>query len=453
MTQTSRPWDGTNAGDRGPYSDQQWRKVFGAFVNGVYADEGILRKYSADGLLGLEVSAGAGLSIDVNAGYAVVQGFYYENDATVNLSLTPNQTTNARIDLIVLRADWTTQTVRLARKTGTASTSPSAPVLTQTNLVTWEIPLAQVAIAAGATSVAAGNIVDARRFLANDAKKQRTEIIGTTPGGTPQTVTVEHGDIAAAISRLYNPAIFNNIDVGGNDRWVVNIIGVIQTPGDNPVTPVLTHGLARVNLDSAVSAGDMLGVQASGYNSENSGYYPFGLALEDGTPDTPVLAHVNVDGSASARPMILMSQELAQNTNGPALTAATWVKRVLNTATLNRIGGATLDTVNNEVDLPVGTYLAEWWAVGNAVDNHQTRLRDVTNAATLLQGMTAYASNASGHMTLSRGKGVFAVTTVNGISIQLQHWANTTNATGQGRAANLSAEIYARLKITWLGKN
>ena len=68
-----------------------------------------------------------------------------------------------RTDLIVLRASWSSQTVRQVRLVGTEYPLGSdnvPPALTQTDYVTWEIPLFEVNVTTGNDV----SLADRRRF-------------------------------------------------------------------------------------------------------------------------------------------------------------------------------------------------------------------------------------------------------------------------------------------------
>lgn len=93
-------------------------------------------------------TAGASSPVAVNTGSALVYGIWYENDASVNVTI-PTPASNPRIDRVVLRASWSAQTVRITRIAGTEAASPTAPALTQTANTTWDIPLYQVRITTG----------------------------------------------------------------------------------------------------------------------------------------------------------------------------------------------------------------------------------------------------------------------------------------------------------------
>lgn len=111
------------------------------------------------------------MSVNVAAGQALINGTQnttsqgaYEvlNDATVNLAIAASDPTNPRIDIVVAQVrdaaysgannDWL-----LAVVTGTPAGSPSPPATPANAIV-----LAQVAVAANATSITSGNITDKR---------------------------------------------------------------------------------------------------------------------------------------------------------------------------------------------------------------------------------------------------------------------------------------------------
>ena len=111
--------------------------------------------------------AGANMSVDVATGGAEVGSdeeiYWYKNSAVKNLAIAAADPTNPRIDRVVLRLTFTGSpgTIVAAILPGTPTGSPSAPTLTQ-DATTWELSLAQVAVAAGAGQVVNANITDER---------------------------------------------------------------------------------------------------------------------------------------------------------------------------------------------------------------------------------------------------------------------------------------------------
>lgn len=103
--------------------------------------------------------SGTSSPVAVATGAAVVYGIPYFNSASVNVTV-PTPTTATRIDRIVLRASWASQTVRITRVAGVEGSG--APALTQSAGVTWDMPLATVQITTGGVVT----VTDAREYVA-----------------------------------------------------------------------------------------------------------------------------------------------------------------------------------------------------------------------------------------------------------------------------------------------
>ncbi len=153
MAQRSRFFDST-AGDR-VYTAEAWAEVIRALQT-----DGVVVGYGGE--LAVTESNPPALSVEVALGVIFIQGRLLEvYAAPATLALALADVTNPRIDRIVARLDVTGRTALLVAKEGTPAASPSAPSLTRT-ASTWEISLARVAVAAGATSVSNANITDER---------------------------------------------------------------------------------------------------------------------------------------------------------------------------------------------------------------------------------------------------------------------------------------------------
>ncbi len=112
------------------------------------------------------------MSVNVSAGLAFITGtettkqgtYFIENDATVNKTIATSDPTNPRIDIVVAKVqDATysggTNSWSLAVVTGTPAGSPTPPAAPVNS-----ITLAQVAVAANATTIVTGNITDKRPY-------------------------------------------------------------------------------------------------------------------------------------------------------------------------------------------------------------------------------------------------------------------------------------------------
>jgi hypothetical protein len=188
-------------------------------TNAPNTTQGILR-----GVLNELAITGAASPISVAAGAAVVAGYYYMNDAALNV-VVPTPAANTRIDRIVLRASHgTTRTVRITRIAGTEGTG-LPPALTQSAGTTWDIALARVTITTGGVI----SIVDDRtlaQFATNHVKRDGDTMTGDltvgTGDGAPSVV------LDGAAGQLRRVSYRTN----GVARWEVRASAVAESGGD-----------------------------------------------------------------------------------------------------------------------------------------------------------------------------------------------------------------------------
>jgi hypothetical protein len=86
---------------------------------------------------------------------AIVRGYRWESGTTPPVvALDANTSGNPRIDLIVLRLDRSTYTVRLGKTNGTPAAVPAAPAAIQdtSSSGVWELPLATVRVTSSGTT-------------------------------------------------------------------------------------------------------------------------------------------------------------------------------------------------------------------------------------------------------------------------------------------------------------
>ncbi len=142
------------------------------------ANGGVARYYGAGttgDLAVIQRAAGANMSVDVGAGFAMVggtesatQGEYGAyNDATVNVTISASDPTNPRIDVIGIRIRDTEYSganndAAIIVVTGTPAGAPVVPTLPANFL-----SLAHVAVAALAASILTANITDKRQNLSS----------------------------------------------------------------------------------------------------------------------------------------------------------------------------------------------------------------------------------------------------------------------------------------------
>ena len=151
----------------GFFSDgtEYFQPDFAAFLKDSLADGYVL---DFENELEVIASTPATMTVEIQPGRCWVQGYFgWVQDANEVLTVAPNaDAANApgdpRIDRIVARLSVTTdRKISFEVLQGTPGAVPVAPALTRTD-ETYEISLAQIAVAVGATSIATGNITDER---------------------------------------------------------------------------------------------------------------------------------------------------------------------------------------------------------------------------------------------------------------------------------------------------
>jgi hypothetical protein len=132
------------SGDTRQYRAEEFAELFSSFFNSGLANNG-------NGI-GLKVSLGSGMSVNIDLGYAILKGYYYKNDTSLNLGIDAADVSLSRIDRIVLRLDQVARTIKAVVKKGAENASPSAPELQRDNSI-YEISLAQIIVNAKATAL------------------------------------------------------------------------------------------------------------------------------------------------------------------------------------------------------------------------------------------------------------------------------------------------------------
>lgn len=105
----------------------------------------------------------SGMQVKIPSGHAWIRGHYYTNDAEVTQAIAAANVSNPRIDRIVLRIDYSANTIRIAVLQGTPAAIPAVPALTLTDSV-YEFALAQVLVGTGVGLITAGNVTDERVY-------------------------------------------------------------------------------------------------------------------------------------------------------------------------------------------------------------------------------------------------------------------------------------------------
>lgn len=233
MTEYGLPFDGLLTGDasKAPYSAAEWARQW-RLRHGVgtpYPNYGVFKGTGSGNYAALEVLAAnpASSNVEVQIGAALVDGRFYETTAVAPLTINANASGNPRIDTVILRLDYVAQTIRLAVKQGTPAGSPSRPTMQQDSTY-WEIPLADVAVANGFTTLAQSTITQRQRIV-------QTSPFGWQPYAYPMTYV--HGDATTSAVTL--------------NSGVAAIIPIMLT-GNMLLESLSWRGAAGVGLSSSL---------------------------------------------------------------------------------------------------------------------------------------------------------------------------------------------------------
>lgn len=250
----------------------------------------ILRKYFRDGVFtddedAFDVVEGADMVISVNPGHCLIRGRHGYNEAATSLAISAADPSLPRIDLVVLRLNLSVGalSIELFLVNGTAAVTPAAPALTRNSTV-YELALAEIRVAAGATAITQANITDTR--LDSDRCGVVASIVGDTNTST------YYAQIAADLAE------FKAGREAEFDAWFADIQG--QMEGD-----IATNLLNAINKYKAknttvtIATGDWSGTGP--YTVTKSvALVPANCALHSGPDETSRTAYMAADVHVSA---------------------------------------------------------------------------------------------------------------------------------------------------------
>ena len=300
MAITSGYFNSVN-GDR-KYNADQMSEYFEGIIN-----EGVCQHIGG----GLAVTAGTGLTVSVATGKAFIGQKWIKNDAALTLTIT-TAADQARIDAVVLRRNTTNRVCEIAIKTGTPSASPSAPAMTRTS-TTYEMALAYVNVAAGATSV---TVTDKRA--------------DTTVCGWATVAQATSGEVDAQLNALKTG--FDGVVYDSPEEMVTSCDQILQTQITN-IDARLTPCESDVNnikyyLDYVPKSENLLDVSAivknkyvtAGGNEISSSSYDHTTYIPVDENDVIVLYGLN--GAQTAYQPLQMRFVTAYNSNKVAIESA-----------------------------------------------------------------------------------------------------------------------------------
>ncbi len=241
MTEKSYLWTTGGAGDgAATYTRSDWSDLF-RVVSAMMDDEGVAPAY-LNALVGSTTGAN---NARIGTGGGVADGKPYYNSAAVDVTI-PSATGggNTRIDRVVLRADWTAQTVRVTRIAGTDAASPTAPAITQTSGSVYDIKLYQALVNTSGTVA----MTDERTFAQ----------IGSTNGiGASMVSTAAIADLGVTTAKIADSAVTAAKIANRTRSFLVSPTGGYDTGASGPLTT--TGNIRGLAMQDAVTSSVTLG--------------------------------------------------------------------------------------------------------------------------------------------------------------------------------------------------
>ena len=198
------------------YLAEDFAKYFSSFIgNGVFPNPST----------NLQVLSNNNMTISISIGKAYINGYYYENTTKLVKTIDVADGVLNRIDLVVLRLDFTNREIKVYVKEGTFASSPVAPSL-QRDSDMYELGIAEISISAGATTITQGDITDLR--LNND-------YCGVVHGVVDQVDTTTIFNQFQAFFNEYSNKYKNTLSVAEKQfeqdflNWFQTIKGILDT--------------------------------------------------------------------------------------------------------------------------------------------------------------------------------------------------------------------------------
>ncbi|MEO8608919.1 MAG: hypothetical protein ABI690_13590 [Chloroflexota bacterium] len=452
MTQNSIPQQGTSVGDASssPYSADAWSLNYTALLSGWgrRANYGVILGLDAVGvnvLHSLDVQAIGGATVRLQIGAAMVRGTLYVNDSFTDFTVQANISGNPRIDTLIVRKDYVAQTIRALVLQGTPAASPVPPTLTQSATV-WEIPIVDIAVANGFSSIATADLLPRQEFI-NVGDGTYDDNVLNNSGGELNDGDVVVWEIGGVGTRsVTTTTTLNSHRIAGvwRGRTANGQRGRMQTSGFGRVK-IRSVGAGAVGspiiADSTAKAARPLNDIAAG---AKIGWFEIGKIMQQTSIGTALyFCHIDVR-PPQGEDYILIQEIQTSGTNAGGFTSGADRTRTLNSLVVDTTGQVTLST--NQFTLPVGRYRYRLTAPAFGVDSHRALLFNVTGAGTVAVGTSEY-SNGSSVQSRSEVEGIFTIGVAT--AYEIRHRCQTSRITdGMGKAAGFGTnEVYAQIEL------
>ena len=156
-----------------------------------------------------------------------------------------------------------------------------------------------------------------------------------------------------------------------------------------------------------------------------------------------IIAGLSSSLSRPGPPDVVLQHQEASGTESGDATSGAWETRKLNTIVRDVSGLITLNTTTNEFSSTADMWI-RWDAPATIVDRHKSRLYNVTDAAVVAYGRSAFADD--GNLGESFSNGMASI--VAGKNYRIEHQVAVSRlANGYGVAGGFGTEIYLTVEM------
>lgn len=207
--------------DDGPGStvnEAQWGRIMGSFLT-----DGVSPNILD--LLEVTEDSPVGMNVRVAAGQAFVQGHQGRWESVNELTVANNSSGSTRYDSVVVRMNRTSNVVELDIVQGSAASASADPTLTQ-NATIWEIEIARITVANGATTIATAQIGDRRGYAGSPTSLSDICVVSSTGAhGTLQS-TSPGSSLSLSLTWSNPLGAVDYFDAGNPERFTVQESGL-----------------------------------------------------------------------------------------------------------------------------------------------------------------------------------------------------------------------------------
>ena len=218
----------------------------------------------------------------------------------------------------------------------------------------------------------------------------------------------------------------------GNNHWLT--LASVTDPGADGNLELLP---GKINLPS--SGGVFESDGSTEILTESSG----AVSLKNTTIDSNVVFPAGGTGNPISI-AIIADQKASGTGGGTYATSDGWKTRELNTEISDPDSIVTISS--NQFTLGAGTYFLNWKAQMYRVDEHVSKLYDITGTADLAFGMSVRSVDAVVASSFSEGSFIHTISTSNTYEIR-QKATGPENTYGMGWGASLSVNNFAIINI------